>query len=291
MTDIKIPIPADLFYKFDAIKFHDDIHKYYLGDRNLISVTTLLHKFEEPFDESYWSEVKSYEYDMTQQDIIDMWNAWNLKSTVKGSAIHNYAELKFNNKVFKFTQEDIDKKLGAKNIEILKTYPIIHADKVASGIIPKMEGYTIMEEYNIVKGYVDNFYKISFGKLIPIKTEFVCYDEAWGLAGMMDIIFWNVTKQRFEIWDWKTNKEFEMTNEFNHKFKPPLHGLLSCHQNMYSLQLSAYKCILERNTGIKIGGMYVVHFNEKNDNFRVIPCYDFSEKINNLMTTQFQKAS
>lgn len=287
MTNLNIPVPSELFYKFDAIKFHDDIHKYYVGDRNYISVTTLLHKFEEEFDDVYWAEIKALEYGMDQFEVLDMWNAWNQKSTVKGSAIHNYAELKFNNKIFKITQEDIDRKLGAKYVEILKTYPEIHAGKVQAGIIPKMEGYTIMEEYNTVKGYVDNFYNDVFGKLIPIKTEFVVYDAVWGLAGMMDILFWNVKKKCFQIWDWKTNKEFTLANDFNKKLKPPLNDLDECHLNIYSLQLSAYKCILMRNTPIVINGMYVVHFNEKNDNYKIIECKDYSEKINNLMISQF----
>ena len=63
--NLDIPIPTDLLYKFNGIKFHDDIHKYYLGDKNLISVTTLLHEYQEPFNEQYWSEIKAVEYGMT----------------------------------------------------------------------------------------------------------------------------------------------------------------------------------------------------------------------------------
>jgi hypothetical protein len=283
MTIGNIPIPAELNYKFNRIKFHDDIHKYYLGDRNLISVTTLLHKFQEPFDEAHWSEIKARDYDISQQEVIDLWDAWNVKSTAKGSAVHNYAELKFNNKVYAYDQDIIDKKLGAKNIDILKNGPIKYADKVASGVMEKMEGYTIKEEYEIVRGYVDNFYNDTFNKLIPIKTEYIVFDELWGLAGMMDIIFWNVKKQCFQIWDWKTNKDFTHVNKYNQRLKYPLFKLDDTHMNMYSLQLSAYKTIITRNCDIKIDGMYVVWLNEVNDNYKIFECHDYSDYIPRLV--------
>jgi hypothetical protein len=254
--NLDIPIPTDLLYKFNGIKFHDDIHKYYLGDKNLISVTTLLHEYQEPFNEQYWSEIKAVEYGMTSQGVITMWKAGNDKSKIKGSIIHNYAELLYNNKVFKYPAEEVLKKLGED---------------------------TIKPEYDIVKGYVDNFYRDSFNKLIPIKTEFVVYDELWGLAGMMDILFWNVKHKCFQIYDWKTNKEFTMTNEYSQKLKYPLSKLDDSHINIYSLQLSAYKSILMRNTGIIIEGMYVVWFNEINENYKVIECIDYSKILPRLI--------
>lgn len=281
------PVPAELSYKFNAIKFYDDIHKYYIGDKNLISVTTLLHKFQEPFDEAHWSEVKALEYGMTQDQVKEMWNAGNNKSTAKGSAVHNYAELKFNNKIYAYNQDDIDKRLGARNVEILKTYPEIYKDKIAAGTIQKVEGYTIKEEYEIVRGYVDNFYNDTFNKLIPIKTEYIVYDELWGLAGMMDIIFWNVKKRCYQIWDWKTNKDFTMENQYNTKLKYPLFKLDDSHMNMYSLQLSAYKEIIMRNTSIVIEGMYVVWLNEVNDNYKIFECIDYGSYIPRLVNNDF----
>lgn len=286
MTQQHIPIPSDLFSKFNGIKFHDDVHKYYVGDKNLISMTTVLHKFQKTFDNQYWSEIKAGDFGMTQQQVTDMWRAWNVKSTVKGSAVHNYAELKYNNKVYTYSQENSDRLLGEQNVEILKTYPVIYKDKVADGTMKKMEGYTIQEEFNIVKGYVDNFYNDTFNKLIPIKTEYIVYDEEWALAGMMDIIFWNVKKQCFQIWDYKTNKDFTFKSEFNPPtmLKFPLHKLEDTHMNIYSLQLSGYKTIIERNCNIKIEGMYVVWLNEINDNYKIFECIDYSESIPRLVT-------
>lgn len=261
-----IPIPIELFTNFNKIKFHDDIHKYFIGDKNLISVTTVLHKYQEEFDSYYWSNAKKDELGMTQEEVLAYWKALNIKSQIKGSAVHNYAELLFNNKIYKYDDELTLQKLGVENHNIL----VSRGEK------------TIKEEFEIVKTYVDNFYNDSFGKLIPIKTEFVVFDEEWELAGMMDILFWNVKKQCFQIWDYKTNKEINLNSKYNKKLKHLFSDLDDCEYSIYCLQLSTYKRILERNTSIKIDGMYLVWLNEINDNYKIIEVKDESFRIDML---------
>lgn len=266
-----IPIPMELFTKFNRIRFYDDIHKYYLGDKNLISVTTILHKYKAEFDTLYWSEYKKHELNLTQDEVILYWKALNIKSQIKGSAIHMYAELLFNNKVYKYDTEAGEQKLGAEN----------------SAMLTRMGERPIKEEYDIVKTYVDNFYRDSFNKLIPIKTEYVVFDEAWGISGMMDILFWNVKEQCFQIWDWKTNKELNKTSQYRTKLLKYFSHLDECEFNLYSLQLSMYKTILERNLPIKIEGCYIVWFNEVNPNYVWMKCDDLSAEINMMMSNIF----
>jgi hypothetical protein len=266
-----VPIPMELFTRFNSIKFHDDIHKYFLGKKNLISVTTVLHKYKEDFDSFYWSNVKKDELKMTQEEVLAYWKALNIKSQIKGSAVHNYTELLFNNKVYKYDNERTLKLLGNDNISILA----------------KAGEKTIEEEFHIVKTYVDKFYDDTFGKLIPVKTEFVVFDEEWELAGMMDILFWNVKKQCFQIWDWKTNKEVNMVSKYRKNLKKALCHIPDCEFEIYSLQLSTYKRILERNTNIKIEGCYIVWFNEVNENYKIIQCKDYSDEINMIMSKLF----
>jgi hypothetical protein len=249
-------IPSDLFFKFNNIKFYDDVHKYYLGDKNLISVTTLLHNYKEPFDETYWSEVKAIEYGKTAEEVLADWKFINEKAKLKGSIVHNYAENLFQNKIYDYPK-----------------------DKV----IAKLNEDCIYEEFIVVKQYVDNFYKDCFNKLIPIKIEYIVYDELWGLAGMMDMLFWNVKKKCFQIYDWKTNKALELNNQWRKKLKGPLSDLDECEYSLYCCQLSAYKTIIERNTNIKIDGMYLVWLNEVNENYKIIECNDYSYKINMIM--------
>jgi hypothetical protein len=181
--NINIQIPSKLFTAFNDVIYFDEPHKYYVGEKEFISVTTLIHKYQLEFNEDYWSNYKSEELNIPEFEIKRAWNFINEKGTLKGSLIHDYAENLFLNKKFKYPEKQIINKFGFD--------PIIN-------------------EYNITKNHVDKFYNEVRGKLIPIRTEYVVFDrEAW-IAGMVDMLFWNVKKQEFQIWDWKTNKKIHI---------------------------------------------------------------------------------
>jgi CRISPR/Cas system-associated protein endoribonuclease Cas2 len=49
-----------------------------------------------------------------------------------------------------------------------------------------------------------------------------------------------------------------------------LNHLEECEYNTYSLQLSIYKKIIEKNTSLKIGKSYLCWINEENDSYEII---------------------
>ena len=247
-------IPSEIFTNFNKVVYYDEPHKYYLNGRELISATTLIHKYEPPFDEDFWSVDKAYKYNVTPAEILDAWNFINVKGTMKGSIIHNYTENIFLNKVFTYPKADIIKEFGFD--------PIIN-------------------EYNITKRHVDNFHKDAKGKLIPIKTECIIYEEESMVGGMFDMLFYNVKKNQFQIFDWKTNKSFSMYDE-RYKMLGCLSDLENCDFETYSLQLSLYKYIIEKNTNIKLGKSYVVWFSHNNLEYRIIETADRSEWIKRI---------
>ena len=61
---IYLQFPSELFTAFNDIKFYDEPHKYFVNNKELISVTTLIHKYQEKFDEDYWSEYKANEHNI-----------------------------------------------------------------------------------------------------------------------------------------------------------------------------------------------------------------------------------
>lgn len=179
-------ILSDLFTKFNDLKYFDEPHKYYLGGKELISVTILIHEYQDKFNENYWSEFKANQFGLTQKEILRAWKFINKKGTMKGSIIHDYAENLLLNKVFKYPKEEIIKEFGFD---------------------------PILPEYEITKNHVDKFCSDIKGKLIPVKTELVMYDKESLIAGMTDIIFYNVKAKEFQIWDHKTNKAFSKSSE------------------------------------------------------------------------------
>lgn len=252
--------PAELFYKFNDIKYHDEPHKYYIGEKQLTSVTTIIHKYDEGFDEDKWAEIKGNQYGLSSDDIKYAWKFINERATTKGSAIHDYTENLFLNKVFPYPEDLILKKFGYD---------------------------PVYDEFVETKKLVDKFYNDVKKVLIPIKTELVCYDKEFLVAGMVDMLFYNRKSKRFEIWDWKTNSADKAFNEDSDKVSylaHPLYLLKNTAIDIYSLQLSTYKYILEKNTGINLGDSYIVWFSHKNDNYEVKKCEDYTSLVVDMLT-------
>ncbi len=260
---IPLNVPSELFTTFNDITFYDEPHKYFLDKRELISVTTLIHKYQEEFNEEYWSQYKADQFFVNQKEILRAWNFINKKGTIKGSAIHDYAENLFQNKEFEYPQDLILKEFGFDPVWV---------------------------EYQATKKHVDRFYKDVHGKLIPIRTEFVVYDKESLIAGMLDMLFYNVKAREFQIWDWKSNKDFTFEMKSRHMLNE-LCMLEDCDLEIYSLQLELYKQIIERNTSIKLGKSYLVWFSHNNENYKIIETNDrkfyidaiINKRINDLI--------
>ena len=248
-------VPLELYTAFNDVKFYDEPHKYYIDNTELISVTTLIHKYQNDFDIDYWSEYKASQFNVTQDEIKRAWNFINKKGTLKGSLIHSYAENLFQNKIYEYPTD-----------LVLNTF----------GFDP------IKKEYDITKKYIDNFYRDTFDKLIPIKTEIVLCDKDYKIGGMIDILFYNKKMNEFQIWDYKTNKDFTYENKRNNLLFE-LSDLEDCDLEIYSLQLSLYKYLIEKNTSIKLGGSYLIWVSHNNDNYKIIKTKDRTEYIEKIL--------
>lgn len=248
-------VPLELYTAFNDVKFYDEPHKYYIDNTELISVTTLIHKYQNDFDVDYWSEYKASQFNVTQDEIKRAWNFINKKGTLKGSLIHSYAENLFQNKIYEYPTD-----------LVLNTF----------GFDP------IKKEYDITKKYIDNFYLDTFDKLIPIKTEIVLCDKDYKIGGMIDVLFYNKKMNEFQIWDYKTNKDFTYENKRNNLLFE-LSDLEDCDLEIYSLQLSLYKYLIEKNTSIKLGGSYLIWMSHNNDNYKIIKTKDRTEYIEKIL--------
>lgn len=235
-------VPSELFTAFNDITFYDEPHKYYIGTKELISVTTLIHKYQEKFDEDYWSAFKATQHNLTPEEVLRAWKFINRKGTIKGSAIHDYAENLFQNKKFEYPKQLILNEFGFD---------------------------PVWSEYEITKKHVDKFYNDVQGKLIPIRTEMVVYDKETFIGGMLDILFYNVKMKEFQIWDYKTNKKLDLENKERHLLGN-LYTIEDSDLEVYSLQLEMYKQIIEKNVPIKLGQSHIVWFSHRNDSYKVI---------------------
>jgi ATP-dependent exoDNAse (exonuclease V) beta subunit len=113
--------------------------------------------------------------------------------------------------------------------------------------------------------------------------ELVVADDSKKIAGMVDCLFYNKKSGKLEIWDYKTNKEIKQKNDFGQYFHKPISHLDVCEINTYSLQLSLYKHIIEKNTDLEIGNCYLIWINEQNDNYKLYPCKDLTAEVKLMM--------
>ena len=252
MMDISVELSV-----FNNIKYYDEPHTYFIDGKEMTSATRLINKFKQAFDSEYWSTKKAKERGITKEEILKEWKYKADYSCEKGNLLHDYAENYLNNKIFPYPKEKVIKILGNNDVE---------------------------EDFEKVKLLFNKFYNESYGKLIPIKSEIIVGDEEIEVCGMVDQLFWNNKCEELQIWDWKTNKEIKRHNKWQ-QFKEPISHLDVCEYNTYSLQLSLYKYLIEKNTHLELGDSYIVWFNEKNENYEPIKCRDYREEIISLIET------
>jgi hypothetical protein len=123
-----------------------------------------------------------------------------------------------------------------------------------------------------------NFYNDTKDYILPVKNEFVVGDlEDTRICGMLDMLAYNTQTEKYEIYDFKTNKRFSMVSEFEKQLQPPVQHLDECEFNIYSLQLSLYKMFIQKYTKIDIDKLKVVWFSVNNENYKIIEL-NFLEK-------------
>lgn len=94
--------------------------------------------------------------------------------------------------------------------------------------------------------------------LKPKKIEWVIGDAVLGLAGTVDCLMLSQIDREFHIFDWKTGSKFTTENTFS-RLLPPFDHLDESDLNAYSLQVSLYRLIIERNTDLKLGESHILH--------------------------------
>ena len=230
------------------IKFKEKDHSYTKDDKVYTSVTTLVHKFTNPFDEEYWSLYKAIEAELpsfkfqslkrkygfrniglhllddsvsksdileTQLEIKTKWKKENRESTILGTKYH-------------LEKERESYELGKEfNMADLSYYPVFEKERIEG------ENTQLLDDlYYLEDGYY---------------PELLLWNNEHMIAGQADKVFISTLEDmRFiDIGDYKTNKEIKTENTYDNMISP-LDHLMDCNLNHYYLQLSTYAYLLEQ---------------------------------------------
>lgn len=266
------------FSKFNNIKFYDEPHVYFIDDEQVISVTGLIHKFVNEFEEEKWLTIKAEERLIpgfqqpgeSQEEALQ-----RAKTIVKAEWTY-----KNNHGIY-------EGKLTHFYLENLMANKDVAEDTSGHGVVPFDE---IENTYYVIKKHAYSFYRdfIQTGILIPVKSELVVGAKELKLAGQIDQLFYNTQLDALQLYDWKTNRKLGRTS--NYQMTHCLSHLESCELNTYSLQLYTYKYLLEKNTNIRLHDkLHIVWFNEHNDTPHIIECRDMTKEVQ--MMLQFKEAN
>lgn len=251
--------------------YSDEEHVYIDKKDNsrYISVTTLINKYSEEFDEDFWSSYKALE------EIMD----GDTFSILKKALL---ATKKFNPKVLKKFQ--IDEELFAnKKAEIVAQYNATRNEACDHGTaehLRKELSFYGKHDFDFSRyGYKDlsgeydckkNYYELDLERgvypefLIAVTSR----DGILKVSGQIDCLIKNGNE--ITILDWKTNREIKKESYYNRSTKQhqmmkfPLNNIQDSNYWHYALQLSLYAYLLQiLHPEFVIKGLKLIHIDRE----------------------------
>ena len=228
---------------FSQIKFNPQHHTYTLGDQRLRNVTSFVSGFKPPFDADYWAGRKADEREITVDEIKAEWRAKGDASRERGQRVHE------------------------------------HIEAVLQGRVQTDDPFLAMNEALPEERAFDHLWQNKFSSMVEVhKTEWVIGDADLGIAGTADAVLRARDTQLWHLWDWKTGKKFNASSPYGKFLLPPFDDLDECELNVYSLQLSVYRLIIERNTGLELGPSYIVYLS-KSGGWKIYEAVDLRGRV------------
>lgn len=247
------------------IYFDEAEHKYTDDDNTVYtSVTTLIKKYEIPFEREYWLNYKANKLGIDKDELSDHWNKLTVDACEKGSEKHLYLENNVN--AFYSSGDKSDYKSGI-GFSFKGKVKVVNLDFINSTDLK----YKHPKIYKFLLNLIDWGYTLFAEKRI--------YNASAGVCGTIDLFA--VRGNEFRIVDWKTNKKplyfrsgYYKKNRFgietsnwinkNETFKYPLNNVPFCKGEVYTLQLSLYALLAEL-FGFTCTGLHLWHIRDTED--------------------------
>ena len=228
---------------FSQIVFNQEEHRYYLNSQELISTTSYIKRFQKPFDRDLVARRVADREGRAIEEVLTDWDAKFLASQQLGIKVHRHIEVILN---------------AYKNETNIKyDDPFLALNKC-----PEIEAF-------------NQFWATLSRKALRVhETEWIIGDAELGLAGMVDALLYN-RGTGYHLWDWKTGK-FDTVNQWENLL-PPFADMDASKLNIYSLQVSLYRLIVERNT-VEIGDSYLLHLSP-DGNYYIHKAVDFRPQL------------
>lgn len=225
----------------DFVFYPSDHHYECKGKRIGVSVTTFIHEYCNEFDELDMAEKSAIKNNKSVQEILNEWHYKRDFSCEKGTAIHEYAQSIWNKSLWRYV-------------------PVIGDTIAFYEVVDKLK----KQAFNFNKDYAKH--------LEHLIDELPIGSEEYDIASCVDHLFYNKLTGGLVLVDYKTNSYLDGYNRepYKKKMKVPLHNLNDDALHHYYIQLSIYKFLIEKYTGLKVDEMFIVYFSENIDNYEII---------------------
>lgn len=214
-----------------GLVFDAEQHRYYLGDRELRSVSAIVESYA-PFDSLATAErcAKNKRHEMygkDPQEIVAIWQRRADEAASAGSDVHEFCEACFLVKTGRadLLEDRYKARLTAEGLE-------------ASS--PKEEAAA--RWWNA----------LDMTRFIPVAKETRIVNPRHNYAGTFDLLLWDRMMQGYCIRDWKTNKD--LFRWYGDMLRPPLSPIRADDHGKYTLQQNLYRISLE-NIGLPVISM------------------------------------
>ena len=239
---------------FKDFKFYEDGHYYECkGKRVGISVTTFIHEYCNEFDAEGMAEKVANRDGKTVQQVLDEWDYKRDFACSKGTTCHEYVQSLWSGEKWKF--KDFD---GSKNYEIA---------------------------VDLIQNQANNFKNDYQEHLEHLIDELPIGSEEYDIASCVDHLFYNKLTGGLVLVDYKTNSLMEGYNKKAYKkaMKVPLSHINDDALHHYHIQLSIYKFLIEKYTGLKVDEMFIVYMSENIENYEIIPIPYLYEEVRKIL--------
>ena len=243
---------------FKDFKFYADGHYYTYKDKHVgISVTRFIAEYENEFDQLGIAERCAIKQNKSVEEILAEWKYKADFACSKGTTCHEYAQSLWSGDEWKF--KDFD---GSRNYEIA---------------------------VDLIQNQANNFHDDYQDHLEHLQDELVVGSAEYDIASAVDHLFYNKLTGGLVLVDYKTNSTLKGYNDdiknrrYTKKMKVPLHNIDDDALHHYYIQLSIYKFLIEKYTGLKVDEMFIVYMSENIENYEIIEIPYLKKEVEEIL--------
>ena len=243
---------------FKDFKFFEDGHYYTYKDKSIgISVTRFIAEYENEFNQQEVAERVALKENKSVEDILAEWKYKADFACCKGTTCHEFSQSLWSGNKYEMLKFDMSD-------EYYQSVFKIHRQ-------------------------AENFYRDYKEHLEHLIDELPIGSEEYNIASCVDHLFYNKLTGGLVLVDYKTNStlkgynDTEYNRRYTKKMKVPLHKIEDDSLHHYYIQLSIYKFLIEKYTGLKVDEMFIVYMSENIENYEIIPMPYLKKEVEKIL--------